>query len=320
MKLIVQIPCYNEQDTIAETIADIPREIPGIDQVEVLVIDDGSTDQTARVAREAGADYIVTNMTNLGLARTFAVGTDYCLQAGADIIVNTDGDHQYRGMDIPRIIAPILANQADIVIGNRQPSTIAHFSRLKRLLQGIGSKVVRGLSGLDVPDPVSGLRAISREAALRLNIISTFSYTTEMVIQAGRRHMTVASVPVTTNHVTRISRLAPTVARFVLNSLVTMLRMYAMYQPLRMFFYISGMLTLIGIIPIVRYLFYYLADQGAGHIQSLILGGVFLIIGAAAFLIGLLADLISFNRQLLEMTLEKTRRIELSRNHNNTDN
>ncbi|MEE8429383.1 MAG: glycosyltransferase [Gammaproteobacteria bacterium] len=320
MKLIVQVPCYNEQDTIAETIADIPRDIPGIDRVEVLVIDDGSTDQTARVAREAGADYIVSNMTNLGLARTFAVGINYCLQAGADIIVNTDGDHQYHGSDIQHIIVPILEHRADIVIGDRQPSTTPHFSRLKRLLQYFGSKVVKRLSGLDIPDPVSGLRAISREAALRLNIISSFSYTTEMVIQAGKRHMVVVSVPVTTNDVARASRLAPTVARFVLNSLVTMLRMYAMYQPLRMFFYISGFLSLIGIIPIIRYLLYYLAGQGAGHVQSLILGGVFLIIGAVAFLIGLLADLISFNRQLLELVLEKTRRIEFSRNRNNTEN
>lgn len=320
MKLIVQIPCYNEQDTIAETIADIPRDIPGVDQVEVLVIDDGSTDQTAGLAREAGADYIVSNMTNLGLARTFSVGINFCLQAGADIIVNTDGDHQYRGSDIQHVITPVLENRADIVIGDRQPSTTPHFSRLKRLLQYLGSKVVKRLSGLDIPDPVSGLRAISREAALRLNIISSFSYTTEMVIQAGKRHMVVVSVPVTTNNVARASRLAPNIARFVLNSLVTMLRMYAMYQPLRMFFYISGSLLLIGIIPIIRYLLYYLAGQGAGHVQSLILGGVFLIIGAAAFLIGLLADLISFNRQLLELVLEKTRRIEFSRKQNSTEN
>lgn len=311
MKLIVQIPCYNEEQTLPQTVADIPRQIEGVDSVEILVIDDGSTDRTVEVARQIGVDHIIRNRTNKGLARSFRAGLDACLKLGADIIVNTDGDNQYAGRDIPKLIRPILEGKADIVVGDRQTDRIEHFSTMKKLLQRLGSGVVRRLSGTDVPDAVSGFRAISREAALRLNIVSPFSYTVEMLIQAGKKHMAIASVPIATNPKTRESRLFRSIPKFIERSLTTMVRMYAMYQPLRFFFYIGLVLLLVGLLPIARFLFYYFTGDGAGHIQSLILGGALVVIGVVTFLIGLLADLINFNRQLLEMTLERVRRLEL---------
>lgn len=315
MKLIVQIPCYNEEQTLPETVADIPRQIPGIDQVEVLIIDDGSTDRTIEVARRIGVEHIIRNKRNIGLARSFRKGIEACLLRGADIIVNTDGDNQYLGADIPKLLGPILAGQADIVVGDRETGKIAHFSPLKKLLQYLGSGVVRRLAGIWVPDTVSGFRAFSREAAIRLNIVSSFSYTIETVIQAGKRHLAVESVTIRTNPKTRDSRLFKSIPHFVQNSLGTMVRMYAMYQPLRIFFYIGSLLMLLGLLPIIRFLYFYLIDQGAGHVQSLILGGALLMMGFFAYLIGLVADLIGFNRQLLEMILERLRRIELGEPH-----
>jgi glycosyltransferase involved in cell wall biosynthesis len=311
MKLIVQIPCYNEEQTLQQTVGDIPREIPGVDAVEILVIDDGSTDRTVEIAREVGVHHIVRNKRNMGLARTFRRGLDACLHAGADVIVNTDGDNQYAGQDIPALIQPILEGRADIVVGDRQTGQVEHFSRSKKFLQWFGSGVVRKLAGIWVPDAVSGFRALSREAAIRLNIVSSFSYTIEMLIQAGKRNMAVTSVPVGTNPKTRESRLFRSIPRFIERSLSTMIRVYAMYQPLRFFFYIGTALSILGLIPIVRFLFFYFTGGGAGHIQSLLLGGVLLLMGFATYLIGLVADLISFNRQLLEMTLERVRRMEL---------
>ncbi|MCB1743814.1 MAG: glycosyltransferase family 2 protein [Gammaproteobacteria bacterium] len=311
MKLIVQIPCFNEEHTLPLTVADIPREIPGIACVEILIIDDGSTDRTVEVARELGVHHIVQNKRNLGLAHSFRRGLQACLAAGADIIVNTDGDNQYAGYDIPKLVAPVVEGRADIVVGDRQTSSIAHFSTLKKLLQVLGSTAVRFLSGLSVPDAVSGFRAISREAALRLNIVSSFSYTIEMLIQAGRRQMTVLSVPVGTNAKTRESRLFKSIPNFVRRSLATMMRIYAMYRPMRVFFVIGLAITLVGVAPILRFIINYMANGGAGHIQSLVLGGVLVIMGFIVFMIGLLADLISFNRQLIEMTLETVRRQDL---------
>ncbi len=313
MKLIVQIPCYNEEHTLPETVRDIPREIPGVDEVEILVIDDGSTDRTVEVARSLGVEHIVRNRRNMGLARTFRRGIDACLHAGADVIVNTDGDNQYVGADIPKLIAPILEGRADIVVGDRQTAKIQHFSPAKKFLQWIGSGVVRKLAGIWVPDTVSGFRAFSRDAAIRLNIVSSFSYTIETVIQAGRRDIAVVSVPIRTNPKTRDSRLFKSISHFIRNSLGTMVRMYAMYKPLRMFFYIGTVLSLLGLLPIVRFLAYYLFGEGEGHIQSLVLGGVLLLMGFVTYLVGLVADLVSFNRQLLEMTLERARRLELER-------
>lgn len=311
MKLIVQIPCYNEEATLPETVAAIPRLIQGVDKVEILVIDDGSTDRTVAVARSIGVDHIITQTRNRGLANAFRTGLDACLKAGADIIVNTDGDNQYSGADIPRLVRPILEGRADIVVGDRETGRVDHFSPLKKFLQKLGSWVVRQLSGLQVPDAVSGFRAISREAALRLNIVSGFSYTIEMLIQAGRKRMAVASVPIATNKVTRKSRLFKSIPNFIKRSVATMLRIYAMYQPLKVFAIVGGALAVVGVLPIIRFLYFYAIGDGEGHIQSLILGGALVIIAVVSFLIGLVADLIGFNRQLLEITLEKVREMEL---------
>jgi glycosyltransferase involved in cell wall biosynthesis len=311
MKLIVQIPCLNEEETLPQTVADIPRRIPGVDKVEILIIDDGSTDRTVAVARELGIDHIVRHRIRKGLARAFRTGIDSCLRRGADIIVNTDGDNQYCGADIPKLIAPILEGRADIVVGDRQTHTIPHFSLFKKFLQKMGSRVIRRLSNTTVPDAVSGFRAMSRDAALHLNIVSPFSYTIEMLIQAGRKYMSVESVPIRTNPMTRKSRLFASIPKFLERSLTTMVRMYSMYRPLKVFFAIGLVITLLGTVPVLRFLYFYISGNGAGHIQSLVLGGALLVIGFMAFMIGLIADLISFNRQLVEMTLEKVRRIEL---------
>lgn len=319
MKLIVQIPCYNEEKTLPQTVADIPRIIEGVDEVEILIIDDGSTDRTVEVAREIGVDHVVRNKHNRGLARSFRTGLDACLRLGADIIVNTDGDNQYAGADIPALIRPIIDGKADLVVGDRKTGQVAHFSASKKMLQRLGSFAVRSLSGTDVPDAVSGFRAISREAALQINIVSPFSYTVEMLIQAGKKHIAVTSVPVGTNAKTRESRLFKSIPKFIERSLTTMVRMYAMYQPLRVFVFTGLILSLIGAVPFARFLWFYLTEGGAGHIQSLVIGGTFLVIGFITFLIGLVADLINFNRQLIEMTLERVRRLELGEDAGNGD-
>jgi glycosyltransferase involved in cell wall biosynthesis len=311
LKLIIQIPCFNEEHTLPQTIRDLPNEIEGIDLIETLIIDDGSTDRTIEVAKELGVNHIIHNTNNLGLARSFRKGLDACLSFDADIIVNTDGDNQYAGWDIPKLVKPIIDGKAEIVIGDRQTHKLKNFSAFKKFLQKLGSMVVRQLSGTDIPDVVSGFRAISRDAALKLNIISSYSYTIEMVIQAGKKNMAIAHVPVSTNPKTRESRLFKSIPSFVGRQLSSMIRMYAMYEPLRVFFYIGLTLSIIGILPIVRFLFFYFTAGGAGHLQSLVLGGVLLIIGFVTFMIGLVADLISFNRQLTEIALEKIRRIEL---------
>ena len=311
MKLIVQIPCYNEENTLPETVRDIPREIEGVDIVEIMIIDDGSSDKTVEVARGLGVDHIVRNKNNRGLARTFRKGIDECLKLGADIIVNTDGDNQYAGWDIPKLIKPVVDGTADVVVGDRNTQGIGHFSPLKKLLQRVGSYVVKKVSGVEVPDAVSGFRAYSREAALQLNIISPFSYTIEALIQSGKKHMAVTHVPVETNAKTRESRLFTSIPKFIERQVTTIVRMYTMYQPLKVFVLLGGIITLIGLIPIVRFLVYYMMGEGDGHIQSLILGGVLALLGAITFLIAIVADLINFNRQLIEQTLEKVRRVEL---------
>ncbi len=314
MKLIVQIPCYNEELTLPQTVRDIPRSIPGIDKVEILIIDDGSTDRTIAVARELGVEHIVCNKQNKGLARTFRAGLDACLHQGADIIVNTDGDNQYAGADIAKLVAPILAGRADIVVGDRQTDTVAHFSPLKKLLQKVGSSFVRRLSETEVTDAVSGFRAFSRDAAIKMNVVSSYSYTIETLIQAGKKHLAVVSVPIGTNAKTRESRLFKSIPDFIQRQVTTIIRMYAMYQPLRAFFYIGLITSLTGLVPIVRFLYFYAIGEGDGHLQSIILGGVFLTLGFISFLAALLADLIGHNRQLLEMTLERVRRMELDQN------
>ena len=316
MKLIVQIPCFNEENTLPQTVKDIPRQIPGVDKVEILIIDDGSTDRTVEIARNLGVDHIICNKRNQGLARSFRVGLDACLHLGADIIVNTDGDNQYAGWDIPKLIQPILAKEADMVVGDRQTGNVAHFSLIKKILQKWGSSAVRNLSGINIPDAVSGFRAISREAALQINIVSSFSYTTEMLIQAGKKNLNVVSIPVETNDKTRESRLFTSIPQFIERQLSTMLRIYTMYQPLRVFFFTGTFLLVIGIIPILRFLYFYMIGEGDGHIQSVIIGGVLSMMGFLTYLVGLVADIINFNRQLIEMTLERVRRLELSDAHN----
>jgi glycosyltransferase involved in cell wall biosynthesis len=311
VKVLIQIPCLNEEQTLPATLADIPRSIPGVDTVEILVIDDGSTDDTVAVARAHGVDHIHSNLCNRGLGPTFATGLDLCLKYGADIIVNTDGDGQYKGGDIPRLIAPILAGSADIVVGDRQTHRNPEFSYWRKWLQWLGSKVVRSLSGTSVPDAVSGFRAISRDAAIRLNILSRFSYTVEMIIQAGNKDMTIASIPIDTNPKQRESRLFRNAPQFIAQQLVSMVRMYAMYRPMRMFFYLGTVLAIAGVIPVVRFLYFYFSGDGSGHIKSLLLGAVLLLMGFVFYVTGLLSDLISQNRRLNEIALIKIRQLEL---------
>jgi len=312
MKIIVQIPCYNEAETLPQTVRDIPRNIEGAEVVEVLIIDDGSSDRTIEVARKIGVDHIVKNTCNKGLARTFLAGIDACLRLGADIIVNTDGDNQYCGEDIKKLVAPIIKGQADMVVGDRQTDHIPHFSPVKKKLQKLGSFVVRTLSETSVPDAVSGFRALSRDAALQMNIVSSFSYTIETVIQAGKKHLAVTSVPIRTNPKTRESRLFKSIPNFIRNQVATIVRMYTMYQPMRVFFYIGCLMILAGLIPSLRFLFYFITGKGSGHIQSLIFAAVMFIVGFQVFMIGLVADVISFNRRLIEETLVRVRRMELS--------
>lgn len=311
VKLIVQIPCLNEAETLPGTVADIPRQIDGIDQVEILIIDDGSTDGTADVARKIGVDHIVQSKKNRGLARSFRAGLEACLKLDADIIVNTDGDNQYAGADIAKLVQPILRGEADMVVGDRQTGSIGHFSPLKKALQKLGSFAVRALSGATIPDAVSGFRAMSRDLALNLNVLSSFSYTIETLIQASKKDFKIVAVPVGTNAETRPSRLFRSIPRFIERSLTTMVRTYATYQPLRVFFYIGVALLAIGMMPILRFLYYYFAGDSGGHLQSLTIGGAILVLGGLVLLIGIVADLIAVNRQLLELTLHKTRRLEL---------
>ncbi len=312
MKVIIQIPCLNEEETLPVTLADLPGEIAGADAVETLVIDDGSTDRTVEVAREHGVDHIVSHSHNRGLARAFRTGLSACLRLGADVIVNTDADNQYPGADIPRLVTPILEGRADIVIGDRQTDTVEHFSWIKKKLQRLGSSVVRRLSKIDVPDAVSGFRAISREAAVQINIFSLFSYTIEMLIQAGKQRLQVLSVPIEVNAETRESRLFKGIPDFIEQSALTVIRIYAMYYSLRVFFLIGTLLSIAGGIPIARFLYFFSRGAGDGHVQSLILGGLLVSMGFLTFLVGLVADLIAFNRQLLERILTRLRRIELA--------
>ncbi len=300
MKLIVQIPALNEEETLAEAIAAIPREIPGIDAVAVMIIDDGSTDQTVAVAREAGADHILRMSSHVGLARAFSAGVEEALALGADIIVNTDADNQYCADDIPKLIAPILARQAQIVIGARPIDEIDSFSPLKKKLQRLGSWVVRKASRADIPDAPSGFRAYSRDAAARLCVVNTYTYTIETIIQAGRKHIPMASVPVRVNPVTRPSRLFRGIREYVLRSARTILRVFVIYAPLKFFFGLAAIFALPGILGIGRFVYFYFTDGGAGHIQSLVISGVLLAMATILFAVGILADLIAANRSLLE--------------------
>ncbi len=311
VKLVIQIPCYNEEDTLPATLADLPREIPGIDGIEYLIIDDGSTDRTVAVARELGVQHIARHAQNRGLAHTFITGLQAALAAGADIIVNTDADNQYQGADIPKLVQPILAGKADIVVGDRGIAHHPYFSPLKRWLQQVGSWVVGAAAGLQVPDATSGFRAFSREAALRLLVLSNYSYTLETLIQAGARRMAVQYAPIGVNPQMRPSRLMRSIRQFITYSGATILRAYTTYRPLRVFMAFSGMFLAAGLILGGRFIYFWLTKDGAGHVQSLILTAVLLIVGFQIGLIGLLADAIGFNRRILEENLYRLRKIEL---------
>jgi glycosyltransferase involved in cell wall biosynthesis len=311
VKLIIQIPCFNEAHALPTTIAALPRSIPGIDSIEILIIDDGSHDGTSDVARQLDVDHIVRHRTNRGLAAAFRSGLDAALAAGADIIVNTDADNQYDARDIPALIQPVLAGEADIVIGDRGVDQNAHFGWTKRQLQKMGSATVRQLSRVHVQDAVSGFRAISKEAARRVNVTADFSYTTEMLIQAGRKRMAVVSVPVRTNGPMRPSRLFNSIPHFITSTGTTMLRAYAMYNPLRVFALFGLLVGLAGAVPLLRFLYFYMIGEGQGHVQSIVVGAGLLIIGLIAAMLGVLADLIGGNRKLLEQTLERVRGLEI---------
>ena len=310
MKLVVQIPCLNEEATLPAALASIPRSIPGIDVVEVLVIDDGSTDRTIETARACGADHIVRFRRRKGLAYGFMAGLDAALRLGADVIVNTDADNQYPADQIPRLIAPILAGQADMVIGDRGVAEVSHFSLGKRRLQTLGSWVVRKVSGTDVPDTTSGFRALTREAALRINIVSEFTYTLESIIQAGKKRLAIASVRIEARE-TRPSRLFGSTWEYVKRSAATILRIYAMYEPFKVFILLGSFLLSLGLALGLRYAFFWWQGDIRGHLQSAILSVLLLILGFQTLLWGVMADLIASNRKLLEDLLYRTRQLEL---------
>ena len=311
MKLIIQIPCYNEEATLPQTVQDLPRALPGVDEIEYLVVDDGSDDRTVGIARELGVHHIVQLKQNRGLAHAFVTGLEVALQAGADVIVNTDADNQYQGEEIGRLIQPILDGQADIVVGDRGVAALGHFSPLKRLLQRWGSWVVERAAGIPIPDATSGFRAFAREAALRLTVLSDYTYTLETLIQAGARRMAVVYVPVRTNPQTRQSRLMRSIPSFLALSIVTIVRFYTMYRPLRVFTMIGGTFTAGGVALGLRFLYFFLRGAGTGKIQSLILAAILTIVGFQVCLIGLMADLVRLNRKMVEEALYRVRRMEL---------
>jgi len=312
MKLIIQIPCLNEEESLPKTLAALPKNIDGVDAIEVLVIDDGSTDRTSEVAKANGVQHLVRFTKRKGLARAFHAGLDASLKSGADIIVNTDADGQYKGEDIPRLIKPILDGQADIVIGNRDIERVEQFSFIKKRLQRLGSLVVRQLSGTSIADATTGFRAYNRTAALNLNIISNYTYTVESLIQAGHNDLAIANITISTNIVKRPSRLFKSIPEYIKRSLVTMIRVYSMYNPLRLFLTAGSVFIFVGFLIGCRFLFYYLMSAGSGKIQSLILAGALLIIGFQLLVIGLVTDLIAANRRLIEETLLRIKKIELS--------
>lgn len=315
VKLIIQIPCFNEAETLPATLTGLPTAIPGISQIETLIIDDGSSDGTVAVAQRLGVDHIVRHKRNLGLARAFQSGVEHCLQLGADIIVNTDGDNQYPAGAIPHLVAPIVAQKADIVISNRQINKIAHFSPAKKALQRLGSWMIRRMSGTNVPDATSGFRAYSREAVLRLNILTEYSYTLETIIQAGKLGLTVVSVPVTTNPPTRPSRLQRNMWHFMKRQGSTILRLYAFYEPLRTFSYLAMPFLLAGALLLLRFLFLYaLGESGIGrYTQSVAIGSGLLVLGVLIALFGIQADIASKHRQLTQEMIYRLRKMELTR-------
>ena len=311
-KLIIQIPCRNEAETLGVTLADLPRQVAGVDEVEWLIVDDGCTDRTVEVALEGGVDHVVRLNGHQGLARGFIAGLEACVAAGADVIVNTDADNQYCAADIPALVAPVLDGEADIVIGARPIEQTAHFSPTKKLLQKLGSAVVRLASNTDVRDAPSGFRAISREAAMRMHVFGDYTYTIETIIQAGQKGMRIVSVPVRTNGDLRPSRLIKSVPRYVIRSVSTICRIFVTYRPLRFILPLACAIFLAGFALGLRYLYLQFIGQGAGHIQSVVLAGTLLGTGTFVFLIGVIADLISTNRKLLEQIDWKIKQLQES--------
>ncbi len=309
MKLVVQIPCLNEAETLPATLAEIPRHIAGVSEVEVLVIDDGSIDESSDVARRHGADHVVRFERNRGLAATFRAGIDAALGLGANIIVNTDGDNQYPGSQIPELIAPILQGRADMVIGDRRIGSVEHFSFTKKRLQALGSWVVRQVSGTKVPDTTSGFRAFSRDAAQRLNVVSDYTYTLETIIQAGKKRMAIAQVPITARH-TRPSRLISSTWDYIKKSGATIVRIYTMYEPLKIFSYLGAFFLTAALFLSARYFYFFWIGEGRWHVQSVVAAGVLLSVGFMIVLIGFVADIIASVRRLLEEVLYRQRRME----------
>jgi glycosyltransferase involved in cell wall biosynthesis len=310
MKLVIQIPCYNEADTLPEVIAELPRQVAGFDRVEFLVIDDGSTDGTEAVARRLGVDHVVRLPHNRGLATAFARGLQECLALSADVIVNTDGDNQYRAAGIADLVRPILEGQADMVVGDRQVDTVPHFSAWKKRLQKLGSWVVRWASNTKVPDATSGFRALSRDAAMQLVVFSNYTYTLETIIQAGRKGLSVTSVPVETNPRRRESRLIRSLPAYLVRSAITILRIFVMYEALPVFLTLGTLPLAAGAFLLARFFYFYAIGQGSGHVQSLVVAAILIVLGLMTWLLGLLADLIARNRHLSEETNYRLKRME----------
>lgn len=313
MKLIIQIPCYNEAETLEIALNDLPKHIDGVDEIEYLIINDGSKDNTVEVAKRWGVHYVVNFKQNKGLAKGFMAGLDACLRNGADIIVNTDADNQYVGEDIEKLVRPILEGKADMVIGERPIDQTEHFSPLKKKLQHFGSWVVRKASKTDIPDAPSGFRAYSREAALRMNVVNEYTYTLETIVQAGRNRIALTSVPIRTNGELRPSRLFNSMFGYVKKSMLTIIRAFLMYRPLMFFTTLGSILGLLGVGVGVRFLCYYFAGAGAGHIQSLILASMLIILGVMTIIVGLQGDIIAANRKLLEDIQYHVRKIDYER-------